>query len=149
MPAIVAFAALIVLAVAVLLPIGLTALNGFKALGELQTHPFGLPRVWMWSNYWDILNSLRYWQVLGNSLLIAALTVFIDQREAFHSTILAAGATLSNLNIRGFTGTTSQLAHLIDVQSIVISYADATYLVGILCVLCLPLVLLLRRRRTA
>ena len=75
--AIVAFAALIVLAVAVLLPIGLTALNGFKALGELQTHPFGLPRVWMWSNYWDILSGLRYWQVLGNSLLIAALTVFL------------------------------------------------------------------------
>ena len=77
LPAIVAFAALIVLAVAVLLPIGLTALNGFKELGELQTHPFGLPRVWMWRNYWDILTSLRYWQVLGNSLLIAALTVFL------------------------------------------------------------------------
>jgi raffinose/stachyose/melibiose transport system permease protein len=77
LPAIVAFAALVVLAVAVLLPIGLTALNGFKALGELQTHPFGLPRVWIWSNYWDILTSLRYWQVLGNSLLIAALTVFL------------------------------------------------------------------------
>ncbi len=44
-PAIVAFAALIVLAVAVLLPIGLTAMNGFKAHGELQTHPFALPRV--------------------------------------------------------------------------------------------------------
>jgi raffinose/stachyose/melibiose transport system permease protein len=72
MPAIVAFATLVVLAVTVLTPI-----NGFKALGELQTHPFALPRVWMWSNYWDILTSLRYWQVLGNSLLIAALTVFL------------------------------------------------------------------------
>ena len=29
----------------------------------------------MWSNYWSILTSLRYWQVLGNSLLIAMLTV--------------------------------------------------------------------------
>jgi raffinose/stachyose/melibiose transport system permease protein len=77
LPAIVAFASLVVLAVAVLLPIGLTALNGFKELGELQTHPFALPRVWMWSNYWDVLTSLRYWQVLGNSLLIAALTVFL------------------------------------------------------------------------
>ena len=77
LPALVAFAALVVLAVAVLLPIGLTALNGFKQLGELQAHPFGLPRVWMWSNYWDILTSLRYWQVLGNSLLIAGLTVFL------------------------------------------------------------------------
>ena len=31
--------------------------------------------VWVWSNYWDILTSARYWQVLGNSLLIALLTV--------------------------------------------------------------------------
>jgi DHA2 family multidrug resistance protein len=84
---------------------------------------------------------------LGGSAGIAALTVFIDQREAFHSTILGAGATLGNLNVRDFAGTTAQLAHLIDVQSVVISYADATYLVGILCVLCLPLVFLLRRPR--
>jgi MFS transporter, DHA2 family, multidrug resistance protein len=86
---------------------------------------------------------------LGGSAGIAALTVFIDQREAFHSTILAAGETLSNVNFRDFAGTTAQLAHLIDVQSTVISYADATYLVGILCVLCLPLVFLLRRPRAA
>jgi DHA2 family multidrug resistance protein len=84
---------------------------------------------------------------LGGSAGIAALTVFIDQREAFHSTMLAAAATLGNLNVREFAGTTAQLAHLIDVQSVVISYADATYLVGILCVLCLPLVFLLRRSR--
>jgi DHA2 family multidrug resistance protein len=84
---------------------------------------------------------------LGGSAGIAALTVFIDQREAFHSTILAATATLGNPNIRDFAGTTAQLAHLIDVQSIVISYADATYLVGILAVLCLSLVFLLRRPR--
>ena len=29
----------------------------------------------MWSNYWDILTGHRYWQVLGNSLLIAFFTV--------------------------------------------------------------------------
>ncbi len=85
---------------------------------------------------------------LGGSAGIAALTVFIDQREAFHSTILAAGMTLGNLNVRDFAGSAALLAHLVDVQSIVISYADATYLIGILCILCLPLVFLLRRRRT-
>jgi DHA2 family multidrug resistance protein len=84
---------------------------------------------------------------LGGSAGIAALTVFIDQREAFHSTILDAGMTLGNLNVRDFAGSTAQLAHLVDVQSVVISYADATYLIGILCILCLPLVFLLRRRR--
>ena len=63
------------LSVIVLAPLAATALNGFKELGELQANPFGLPRVWIWRNYWDILASVRYWQVLGNSLLIAALTV--------------------------------------------------------------------------
>jgi raffinose/stachyose/melibiose transport system permease protein len=72
---IVMFAALIVLAGVVLLPIVATALGGFKELGELHSNPIGLPHVWVWSNYWSILTSLRYWQVLGNSLLIAMLTV--------------------------------------------------------------------------
>jgi len=69
------FAALVVLSGVVLVPIVATALNGFKELGDFQSNPFGLPHVWVWSNYWDILTGYRYWQVLGNSLLIAALTV--------------------------------------------------------------------------
>jgi raffinose/stachyose/melibiose transport system permease protein len=73
--AIAIFAALVVLAGVVLVPILATALNGFKELGDLQANPFGLPRVWVWRNYWDILTGHRYWLVLGNSLLIACLTV--------------------------------------------------------------------------
>lgn len=69
------FAVLIALAGAVLAPIFATAINGFKDLGDLQSHPFSLPRSWIWSNYSDIFFSWRYWQVLGNSLLIALLTV--------------------------------------------------------------------------
>jgi raffinose/stachyose/melibiose transport system permease protein len=69
------FAALLVIAGAVLFPVLATALNGFKDLGEIRTNPFGLPRVWMGSNYWGILTGYRYWQVLGNSLLIALFTV--------------------------------------------------------------------------
>jgi len=68
-------AGLIVVACAVMVPILATALNGFKDLGDLQSHPFNLPQRWEWRNYWDILVSARYWQVLGNSLLIASLTV--------------------------------------------------------------------------
>ena len=69
------FAALMVVAGAVLYPVLATALNGFKNLGELRTNPLGLPRVWVWSNYWDLLTGRLYWRVLGNSLLIACLTV--------------------------------------------------------------------------
>jgi raffinose/stachyose/melibiose transport system permease protein len=85
--AIVTFAALVVLAGAVLFPVLATALNGFKHLSELRTNPFGLPHVWMWSNYWSILTGYRYWQVLGNSLLIAlftvALTLIVSSMAAF------------------------------------------------------------------
>jgi raffinose/stachyose/melibiose transport system permease protein len=69
------FAALLVLAGVVVYPILATALNGLKDLSELRTNPLGLPHVWAWSNYWDILTGYRYWQVLGNSLVIALLTV--------------------------------------------------------------------------
>jgi raffinose/stachyose/melibiose transport system permease protein len=69
------FAALLVLAGIVVYPILATALNGLKDLSELRTNPLGLPHVWVWSNYWDILTGYRYWQVLGNSLVIALLTV--------------------------------------------------------------------------
>jgi raffinose/stachyose/melibiose transport system permease protein len=85
--AIVTFAALVVLAGLVLYPVLATALNGFKDLSEFRTNPFGLPHVWMWSNYWDILTGYRYWQVLGNSLLIAlftvALTLIVSSMAAF------------------------------------------------------------------
>jgi raffinose/stachyose/melibiose transport system permease protein len=69
------YGALIVLASVVLVPLLATALGGFKELGDLRANPFGLPKVWVWSNYWDILSGARYWQVLGNSLFIALLTV--------------------------------------------------------------------------
>jgi raffinose/stachyose/melibiose transport system permease protein len=69
------FAALVVIAGIVLFPILATVLGGFRELGDLQSHPFSLPRVWLWQNYWGILTGYRYWQVLGNSLIIALLTV--------------------------------------------------------------------------
>ena len=84
---IVLLAALVVLAGVVLVPILATAFNGLKELGDLQSHPFSLPRVWVWKNYWDILTGYRYWQVLGNSLLIAfftvALTLALSSMAAF------------------------------------------------------------------
>jgi raffinose/stachyose/melibiose transport system permease protein len=85
--AIITFGALVVLAGLVLFPVLATALNGFKDLSEFRTNPFGLPHVWMWTNYWDILTGYRYWQVLGNSLLIAlftvALTLIVSSMAAF------------------------------------------------------------------
>ena len=71
------YAALLVVAAVVLVPLVTTALGGFKTLGDLRGNAFGLPQTWMVSNYTDILMSQRYWLQMGNSLLIAGLTVFL------------------------------------------------------------------------
>ena len=68
---------LYLVAAAVLVPLLATALGGFKSLGDLRVNAFGLPAVWEWRNYWDILAGRRYWGLMGNSALIAALTVFL------------------------------------------------------------------------
>lgn len=68
---------LTVVAVFVATPLIATVLGGFKSIGELRTNPFGLPQVWEWENYGGILLSKRYWQLLGNSLVISTLTVIL------------------------------------------------------------------------
>jgi raffinose/stachyose/melibiose transport system permease protein len=88
-------AVLIVVAGIVLLPLLATVLGGFKDLGELRTNPLGLPHVWLWHNYWDILISFRYWRVLGNSLLIATFTVIL-------TVALAATAAFAFAHLRFF-----------------------------------------------
>ena len=68
---------MLVVAAIVLVPLLTTVLGGFKTLGELRTNPFGLPSEWIWSNYWDILTTSRYWRMLANSLIISSLTAFL------------------------------------------------------------------------
>ena len=60
-----------------MIPLLATALGGFKSLGELRVNPFGLPAEWEWRNYWEILSGGRYWQLMWNSVVIAALTVIL------------------------------------------------------------------------
>ena len=64
-------------AVFVATPLIATVLGGFKSLGELRTNPFGLPHAWEWQNYAGILFSKRYWQLLGNSMIISSMTVVL------------------------------------------------------------------------
>ena len=71
------YGVLFVVAALVLIPLIATLLGGFKALGDLRVNPFGLPSAWEWRNYWDILSGARYWKLMGNSMVIAVLTVFI------------------------------------------------------------------------
>ena len=71
------YVSLSLIAAIVLVPLLTTALGGFKTLGDLRTNPFGMPTAWQWANYTDILFGERYWQQIGNSLVIASLTVLL------------------------------------------------------------------------
>jgi raffinose/stachyose/melibiose transport system permease protein len=97
---------LAVAAIFVLVPLLATALGGFKSLGELRVNPFGLPQQWEWSNYAGILFSERYWQLLGNSLIIStltvALTLIVASMAAFtlaHVTFFGSSMLLSYLTL--------------------------------------------------
>jgi DHA2 family multidrug resistance protein len=80
-------------------------------------------------------------QQLGGSVGVAGMSVLIDQREAFHSTVLGAAATLGN--VQGMTA--QALAGIVGTQSTILSYADATFAIAALAFVSLPLVLLLRK----
>lgn len=71
------YTSLILVAAVVIVPLLLTALGGFKTVGELRTNAFGPPHVWQWANYVDIIMSQRYWLQMWNSMVIAVLTVVL------------------------------------------------------------------------
>ncbi|MEO2039541.1 MAG: carbohydrate ABC transporter permease [Martelella sp.] len=89
------YVSLLLVAGIVIIPLITTALGGFKTLPDLRGSPFGLPDQWQWSNYTDILMSKRYWLQMGNSLLIAVLTVFL-------TIVFAACAAFCFAHIRFF-----------------------------------------------
>jgi raffinose/stachyose/melibiose transport system permease protein len=95
---------LAVVAVFVATPLLATLLGGFKSLGELRTNPFGLPKVWEWENYADILVSRRYWQLLRNSAIISVLSMLL-------TLIVAAMAAFVFAHIK-FYGRTMLLNYL-------------------------------------
>jgi raffinose/stachyose/melibiose transport system permease protein len=70
-----AYSSLLIVTGIVIIPLLMTALGGFKTVGELRTNAFGLPSEWRWWNYTDILVSQRYWLQMWNSTVIAFLTV--------------------------------------------------------------------------
>ncbi len=86
-------ALLLVLAAVVLLPLAATVLGGFKTLGELRTRPLALPEAWQWQQHAAILSSLNFWRQLGNSVLVAALTVVL-------TLVVAAPAAFAFVRLR-------------------------------------------------
>ena len=86
---------------------------------------------------------------LGGSVAVAMLDVVIDRREQFHSTILSGNLTLSDPAVRTFlhSNPISSLSQIMYGQSAILSFADATFLIAAVTLLCVPLILLMRKRR--
>lgn len=64
-----------VLSVFVLLPIWATVMGGFKSLGGLRLNPVGLPGVFRFEAYREIISSPTTWRYALNSLNISFFTV--------------------------------------------------------------------------
>ncbi len=84
---------------------------------------------------------------LGGAVTVAGLDVLIDRREAFHSEILGAGETLSNPAVHQFLqhGSAGGLSQFVNVQAVILAYADATLAIAIIAVLCAPLIFFMRK----
>lgn len=71
------WAALLLVAATVIVPIAFAALGGLRTTGELQNNPAALPSTWYPSNYIEVLTGDSFWGELGNSILIAAISTTV------------------------------------------------------------------------
>jgi len=86
---------------------------------------------------------------LGGSIAVAGLAILIDWRWTFHSTIIGANDSLANPVVQLFLRRASvgELSDLVNAQAAILAYADATLAIAVLCLACVPLVLLMRRAK--
>ncbi len=68
------YAILVIVAMIVLAPIVLLVMGGLKTRGEVMTSPYTLPNPPRFENWSGILNMPSFWQMMGNSLFIMAVT---------------------------------------------------------------------------
>jgi raffinose/stachyose/melibiose transport system permease protein len=90
------YAAALVLAAIVIVPLAYVVLGGFRTTGEIANRPVALPETWLTSNYTGILSSGSFWLQVTNSLFIAAVATAV---------VVAFGALaafpLSRIDFRG------------------------------------------------
>lgn len=54
-------------------PLLFVVLGGFRTTAQINRAPAGLPGPWVWQNYAEVLGSVQFWRLLGNSALIAVI----------------------------------------------------------------------------
>jgi DHA2 family multidrug resistance protein len=88
---------------------------------------------------------------LGGSISVAILAVILHTRQSFHSTIIGGAVTAANPAVEQFLthAKLGQLAQLAYAQSAIISFGDVNYAIALLSLLCIPLIFLMRRRKSA
>ena len=76
---VVSFVVMLVVATAILVPIGYAILGGFKTNGQLVANPVRvIPDPWVFDNYQEVLVGSfapTFWRELGNSLIVALVSV--------------------------------------------------------------------------
>ncbi len=85
----------LVVTLVIAIPLYISIFGGFKGLGQLQAAPFSLPSPFIASQYTDLLAGKvgSFWRDLGNSTLVATLTVGLDL-------VLCAAAAFALARIR-------------------------------------------------
>lgn len=71
------YAIAIGVALVVIVPVLYAVLGGFRTTGQIADRPLDLPRPWVFGNYTDILSSGSFWRQVGNSTLVAAVTLAV------------------------------------------------------------------------
>jgi raffinose/stachyose/melibiose transport system permease protein len=61
----------------VLVPILYAVLGGFRTTGQISARPVDLPDPWVFENYREIITSDSFWRQVGNSVLIATITMAV------------------------------------------------------------------------
>ncbi len=93
--AIIYFVALVLVAL-MLAPIAYIIIGGFRSNSEITVDPSGLPSVWHWENYAQVLGSDVFWQqVLNSTIAAVATTAFVVALG------LMAAYALSRYSFRG------------------------------------------------
>lgn len=87
---------------------------------------------------------------LGGSVSVAALAVILHMRESFHSAIISGWLTPSNPVVQQFLAHSplGALAQLAYEQSAIVSFADVNYTIALISAVCIPLVFLIRPKKS-